>query len=320
MRKKIEFNTAQKKKITASIQKDLGITDPKAIKLYIETCEKTGACIPIFATSSLLHNSHLQHSDGCYIDDIESMFPGLKEENIDVVVAATLLDYKRDFVCFDIHFRGTEENPGITIGNEKALGEKTDGGLLISHIDHLSPAVAARFIAYNNKMFKKRVFPPNMPIYKFDLVHVETKAGGEPVLAICCVADTNGPLYVHNPNNRIARRNPYYFIERGDHSKKAKIMATAHRASCPQTGRAKTAGSITDLDYLRNMIKSSLKNGGKVAKEHHKLYADAIIKRMNIKRKTPSFYERISALEAQNPKKPNLIPAFSGSNKAQAHA
>ncbi|GJL85706.1 MAG: hypothetical protein DHS20C02_14810 [Micavibrio sp.] len=294
MSKKINFTVEQKEQIRQALADHVKISNLETQNAFIEQIENTGA-VNAFGAGSLLEYSHLQNADKTFIDDIESMFSGLKKQDIIEVTPAPLEGYSKDFVCFDIHYRGTDESPGITIGIEKSEGASTPGGVLKTSIEHLDSNVAANFISYYMEKFADREMPPNMPIYTFDFLPVTTEVG-ETVIVLSCVADTEGPLYIHNPNNRFAQKDASYYIERDDEQRKAQIIGTAMGNPQKSDGSLKPQGSVTDLDYLRGVIKSSIEQGVEVETRFHRLYASAVIERAKLSREVRAgleHYEKI---------------------------
>lgn len=282
MSNKITFSGVQKEQIGQALSDYLFISDETAKESFIRNVEQTGT-LSAFGAGSLLSYSHLQEADGTFKKDLADKFPTIDQKSLVKVTPATLKDYQKDFVCFDIHYRGTPEKPGITIGNEFKKGAETSGGILETKIDHLDPNVAANFVCYYLEKFNQREAPPNMPIYKFEMIGVEVE-GGCKVSSIVCVADQTSDLYIYNPKNRFAKTRPFYRIERelqGDNVK-AFIMATAYNDKRPD-GSPKGPGAITDLDYLRNLINDSMAKGVEVESRFHELYASAVLERMRLK-------------------------------------
>ncbi|HBR68581.1 MAG TPA: hypothetical protein DEA55_04305 [Rhodospirillaceae bacterium] len=281
MSNKITFNDAQKEQIRQALSDYLFISDGAAKESFIRSVEQTGT-LSAFGAGSLLSYSHLQEADGTFKKDLADKFPGIDQASLVKVTPATLKDYEKDFVCFDIHYRGTPEKPGITIGNEFKKGAETPGGILETKIDHLGADSAANFVCYYLEKFNQREAPPNMPIYKFEVINVESEDGRK-VPSIVCVADRASDLYIYNPENRFAKTRPFYQIERGPQGDniKAFIMAAAYNDKRPD-GSQKGPGAITDLDYLRNLINDSMAKGVEVESRFHGLYTSAIRERMKI--------------------------------------
>jgi len=308
MDKKIAFNEEQKQQIKLALADHLYMTEEQAQDNFIKIVEETGT-LNAFGAGSLLTYSHLQNADKAFKDDIATMFPGIDPETVFQVTPATLNDYVKDFVCFDIHYRGTPEKPGITIGNEPKEGAKTPGGILETKIDHLDPNIAANFVAYYLEKFNIREAPPNMPVYKFEMIDVQV-SDGRIIPGIVCVADQNGPLYIYNPENRFAQQSSFYHFTRGpeDDEKKAYIMAAAYNEKNPD-GKLKGPGAVTDLDYLRNMINDSLEKGIEVESRFHKLYASAVLARMKL---DPAESRKLEGFEHQDKRgnMPQLLGPF----------
>ncbi len=254
MDNKIEFNEGQRAMMVQARIDHLNMTEEEA-NAHVDYVEMTGEVIE-FGAGSLLNYSHLQNPDGTFKDDLAKLFPGLDPKTVfEKTITARIEGYESDFVCYDTHYRGTPEKPGITIGVDKKEDGFTDGGLLITKIDRLDPNVAAAFDVYNLEKFKEREFPPNMPIYNFKLLEA-TVDGGQTKKGLVCVADATGPLYIYNTNNQFAEKDPKYAIARGPEGDaiKNEIMATAGCPIDPKTGDAKGKGSVTNADYARNLI------------------------------------------------------------------
>lgn len=310
MAKKIEFTEAQRDQVKLALRDHLHIADETAQDAFVNAVEETGA-LRAFGFGSLLSYSHLQEPNGKFKDDLGAMFPGLIQSDVIKTSPAKLEGYNRDFVCFDIVYRGTPEKPGITLGLDKAEGGVTSGGTLETKIDHLNPNVAANFIEHYLKRFSERESPPNMPIYTFGLLNVATKNGAS-VSALVCIADENGPLYIHNPENRFAKSEPEkYAIGRDEngYAKKVAIMATALNPLKPDGSGPKAKGAVTDLDYLKNMINDSMAKGVTVEPRFHRLYADAVIHRMHM---GPEIRAEMQSFErdAQASNKPDILGDF----------
>lgn len=306
MTKKIEFSAEQRNQIKLALQDCLQIANGETKDHFVDEIETSGT-LRAFGFGSLLSYSHLQEPDKKLKDNLLEMFPGLDNEI--VKTAPAVLDgYQRDFVCFDIVYRGTPDKPGITLGLDKSPEGKTNGGILETRIDGMDPNVAANFIEYYLKKFAEREMPPNMPIYTFDFINVTAK-DGTTTPALVCIADPNGPLYVHNSKNRFAA-DPAYVIGRDDdgYAKKIHIMATALNPLKPN-GDPKTNGAITDLDYLRNLIDDSMAKGIPVESRFHRLYADAVHHRMGVGRE---FRDEMKAFErtGKSANTPDLLGDF----------
>jgi len=110
---------------------------------------------------------------------------------IDRAIPAHLDGHVRDYCCADTHYRGSVDNEGVTLGLRTDAEGTTPG--MVLEIDIHSDQQAAEAIA----AFAKREDPPDMPIYRFDMMDV-TLPDGRTVKALACVADENGPLYRGN--------------------------------------------------------------------------------------------------------------------------
>lgn len=255
--KLIEFNEGQRTQIIEAAREYLMITDDADLNAFVDHIEQTGQ-ISAFGVGSLLDYSHLQNANGTFKDDLEAEFPGMNENNVFSIHSGTAQGVEANFCCFDIFYRGTEEDPGVTIGNEKIDGAATEGGLLITQIDHLDPNVAANFTERYLQRFNERECPPNMPIYKFELMDIEMRDGSINK-GLVCVADEKGPLSVRNVDNRYAQGNPgseYYMPNNAIGAERAAaVLAVAAGSPTDAKGNTKPAGKITDMDYLRNTIK-----------------------------------------------------------------
>lgn len=256
--KLIEFNEGQRTQIVEAAREYLMITDDAQLEAFVDHIEQSGQ-ISAFGVGSLLDYSHLQHPNGAFKDNLEEEFPGLNENNVFSTHAGAAQGIEATFCCFDIFYRGTEEDPGVTIGNEKIDGAQTEGGLLITQLDDVDPNVAANFVERYLQRFNERECPPNMPIYKFELMDIELRDGTS-TKGLVCVADDEGPLYTRNVNNRYAQgnENSIYYMPanaEGQDRASAVIAVAAGSPTNPSTGELKPRGKITDMDYLRNTIK-----------------------------------------------------------------
>lgn len=243
--------------------------DSKA--LYASSIEEDGI-LRRFGAGSLLTYSHLEIGppvDGVnqWKPSLLEKFPNINLDRIYTVKKAVLEGYENDFVCFDTHYRGTKESPGITIGIDEVEGGITNGGVLETKLSELglNEAEMLEFIKYDAEEFVAREFPPNMPIYKFSLKEVEYSDGSSrPSLA--CIADQQGPLYAGNLS----------FKER------AGTLGTAMGPTInPSTGLAKGKGMITDIDYMRTTIDSMINKNVPVPARFIILYQAAIEIRNN---------------------------------------
>lgn len=220
-----------------------------------------------FGAGSLLTYSHLE--TGPPIDGVRQWkpsllekFPNINTKKIYKTVNAALEGYENDFVCHDIHYRGTKENKGITIGIDEVSGGITHGGILETNLFELglNENEILEFIKYDAEQFVDREFPPNMPIYTFKIKDLKLESG-EIVPGLVCVADKNGPLYAGNL----------------DFSKRAAILASAMGPTVnPKTGEAKGKGMVTDIDYMRTTIDSMIKKNVPVPERFMTLYEAAI--------------------------------------------
>ncbi|MBL4803889.1 MAG: hypothetical protein JKY71_03405 [Alphaproteobacteria bacterium] len=256
--KLIEFNDDQRAQIIDAAREYLTMTDEAELNAFVENIEQTGQ-ISAFGVGSLLDYSHLQNANGTFKDDLQTEFPGMNENNVFSTYAGSAQGIEATFCCFDIFYRGTEDHPGVTIGNEKVDGAETEGGLLITQLDHLDSDVAANFVERYLQRFNERECPPNMPIYKFEMKDIELR-DGTMTKGLVCVADDEGPLYTRNVENRYAQGNPgsaYYMPDNeiGENRAAAVIAVAAGSPTDPRSGAVKPAGKVTDMDYLRNTIK-----------------------------------------------------------------
>ena len=240
--------------------------DEESRSLYTSSVEEDGI-LRRFGAGSLLTYSHLE--SGPAVDgekqwkpSLLEKFPNINTDEIYTVKNAALEGYENDFVCQDIHYRGTKENPGITIGIDEVDGGITNGGVLETNLANLglSGEEMLEFIKYDAEEFVAREFPPNMPIYKFGFKEV-TFDDGSIKASLACIADQEGPLYAGNMS----------FTER------AEILGTAMGPTInPSTGEAKGKGMITDIDYMRTTIDSMINKGVPVPDRFIVLYQAAI--------------------------------------------
>ena len=256
--KLVSFSEEQRAQIIDAAREYLMIKDEAELSALVDHIEQSGQ-ISAFGVGSLLDYSHLQNANGTFKDNLEADFPGMNENNVFSTRAGAAQGIEATFCCFDIFYRGTEDAPGVTIGNEKIDGAETEGGLLVTQLDHLDPAVAANFVERYLQRFNERECPPNMPIYKFELMDIELR-DGTATKGLVCVADDQGPLYVRNVDNRYAQGNPgseYYMPANdiGENRAAAVIAVAAGSPTDPRSGAVKPAGKVTDMDYLRNTIK-----------------------------------------------------------------
>ncbi len=306
MSKKIEFQDHHREQIANALQDNLGISDSETQHRYIDDIEESGV-IRGFGFGSLLTYSHLQNSDGTFKDSLAENFPSIESDDLINLKPATLNGYEKDFVCYDIHYRGTSEDPGITLGLDQIEGGKTPGGVIETPVADMTPDMAAGFVQYYLEEFAQREMPPNMPIYTFDFLEVEV-TNGTTVPALVCIADDEGPLYIHNENNDFAKQDPSYYIERGDTAAKAEILAVAHGGDdAPGAG---VLGKQTDLDYLRGVIDSSFDNNIPVESRFHDLYTMAVIERTKLEPEERKYLESME-LEGSASNKFELLTAFS---------
>ncbi len=221
-----------------------------------------------FGCGSLLEYSHLESAPGQFKASLLEKFPNINTERLFEVISANLVGYKKDFVCKDIHYRGKLEDPGITFGLDACEESSASGGILVTDLAELglSPDEYVDFIVYYFEEFANREFPPNMPIYTFDFLPVETD-NGQTVFSLSCVADEKGPLYVGHWSLK----------------ERAAIIATARGpAFKPGTDEPKSKGMMTDLDYLRTVMDTSIKNGVAIEAHVFDLYYAAILARRDL--------------------------------------
>jgi cation transport regulator ChaC len=273
MTKKISFSTEQQLQIRLALTDHVKMTDEAAQTSFIADLEEH-AELRAFGAGSLLNYSHLQNDNGTFKDDLLLTF-GIDPSKAIVIEPARLEGYDKDFVCYDTHYRGTPQAPGITIGLERTQGAATDGGILTTRIDYLGPKFAANFTEYYLQKFAEREMPPNMPIYTFQQLTATTR-DGQKVPALACVADQNGPLYIHNPNNQFAQSNPLYYVARGDDQKRAQILASAMGNPVKPDGSIKPKGRVTDLDYLRGVIDAYIEKDVPIDGKFVRLYLMAV--------------------------------------------
>lgn len=258
------FSDTEKAEIRQHIIKELNLTD-EASDMFVNYVEQSGT-LPAFGVGSLLTYSHLETSPP--ENGQENFKPSFLTEfpNIDLAAlkqkeGATLEGFAKDFVCYDIHYRGTNEEPGITIGIDEVEGASTNGKIIMTNMQDigLERAQIIPFIKYYVTEYKNREFPPNMPIYKFDFKPMRLEDGSiAPALA--CIADQNSPLYAGHLSVR----------------EKADILAQAGGPVNPTTGEAKKPGMITDMDYMRNTINSSIEEDVEVPDRFINLYTMAL--------------------------------------------
>ncbi|MGN7439270.1 MAG: gamma-glutamylcyclotransferase [Alcanivorax sp.] len=312
MNKKIGFEAEHREQIATALSENLGIKNEDTQNRFIDAIEQSGM-IRGFGFGSLLTYSHFQNADNSFKPELTENFPDIDTEGLIKVKPATLYGYERDFVCYDTHYRGTPEEPGITLGLDQMDDAKTPGGVLETDVSSMSPAMAAAFTQFYLESFAEREMPPNMPIYTFDFLDVDITNRGQ-VPALVCVADNEGPLYIHNENNDFAKQDPDYYIERGDASAKATILATAHGGdNAPGAG---IPGKMTDLDYLRGVIDSSFEKNIPVEPRFHDLYTRAIIERASMDPDDRDFLESME-LDGDASNKINLLEEFT--RKVEAH-
>lgn len=310
MTKMIKFDQSQRAQIEQAAMEFYGL-DEAGAKSYVENIEQTGY-LEVYTGGSLINYSHLQNDDKTfknYGEDkkngvegipIETQFPGIKTDELFENVNVRLEGYNNDFVCYDIHYRGTPEEPGITIGMDKVDGATAHGTVMRTRISHLDPQVAADFACYYMERLKQREFPPNMPIYTLKPLEVKDKHGNV-YNAVVCVADQNGPLYIHNRENRYAQKDQSYYIPRGEEGfdRVVEIMAVAGNPVNPDTGEAKDKGKITDFDYLKNAVQGFRKEGVQIPAKHMRLLTAIAKYRMDNGITFPK-YEEMSASALQD--------------------
>jgi len=97
-------------------------------------------------------------------------------------------------------YGGTEEFPSLMLGLEADEDGSTPG--VVSELNLFEMAAengvepSADDIVTYLREWNKRENPPNNEVYKFDFVKVVPSTGGDPVLAVACVADPLGGLFV----------------------------------------------------------------------------------------------------------------------------
>jgi cation transport protein ChaC len=262
------FSKDQRAQIRQALNSSLGVTDTSIqdkIISEIETSEKIRA----FGYGSLITYAHTE--------DVTNSSP------------AVLNGWSRGMVCFDTFYRGTPENPGLTMGlDEGTESDKTFGAVLETQLDPSDmKKTTDRVIDYIEK-FGARERPPNMPIYTFQLQQVDL-IGGDKVNAITCVADCQSELYVGQMLSL---------------EEKAEIIA---KSMGNPEGR--DIGKVTDLDYLKGVIDSSIDQNIPVESNLHDLYLLSVMIRENL---SPEIQERLEEYEPVNShgQAPPLFAAF----------
>lgn len=233
----IDFSEHEVARIREVLQSTPGVSDESIEQQIIDIRE---GYLDVYGCASLLQHSHLETAPGEFKESLLDQFPTVDTSKLYTMSSANLLGYKKDFVCYDVYYRGTHNDPGITIGLDPCEGEVVEGGVLTTDITSigLDRDQYVDFIVYYFEQFKDREFPPNMPIYKFEFLPVQM-ADGRTVKPLSCVADTEGPLYAGDLT----------FMER------AQILAHAKSLPVvPGTETPKSKGMVTDLDYLRYVI------------------------------------------------------------------
>lgn len=254
--------------------------------------EKTGQ-IAGFGVGSLLNYSHLESElpkDGQkqWKPDLKN-FPLLNHDRLFEIIPGKLENYRSDFVCKDIFYRGTKDNPGITLGIDEAPGSFAGGGSLVTNVKSYvsdDPEIATLFFEYYMKQFADREFPPDMPIYAFQLKDI-TNHDGTKTPALCCLADQNSHLYVGHLKE----------------TERAKIIGSAHGPDHnPATGVKKPVGGVTGLDYLRNVIQKRIDKDVIVEPHLMELYALSITQRQNLNADEIAHLEsfEVDGIHAQN--------------------
>lgn len=301
----MSINFSQENKLAiADALASVGVTNEDSQNKWIDHAANT-ATATAFGAGSLLTYTHLQTSDGTAKESFSERFPSISDPNsLTKITPAVLEGYKPDMVCFDTHYRGTKEAPAITLGIEKSEGAELSGGILETSLEGMSPDMATNFLIYYLEEFKDREFPPDMPIYAFDVV----EAGGVPVLG--CLADTTGPLYIHNENNDYAQKDSAYFFEKGDVVAIAHNIASAHGPTHdPSTGAEKPLGKITPLDFLRDLVDSSIERDIPVDKGIMNLYVASVEERQNLPAGQRMALEKFE-VEERHARTPDLLNDF----------
>lgn len=305
----IAFTAEQRDSVATALEEQVGVTDTHKQKAFIDTIAQT-ASVNGFGAGSLLTYSHLQNGDGSIKQGILDDFPTVDHAHMTTMTPAVLEGFQRDFVCFDTFYRGTPDAPGITLGLEASSEGKTNGGVLKTSLEGMSPEMATAFVVRYLEEFRDREFPPNMPIYTFDVVEVEQKDGTK-VPCLACVADQDGELYIHNPDNRYAKQDAQYYFEKGDVEARARHIAGAHGPTHdPKTKQAKAPGKVTNLDYWRDLISDSIAKQVPIEPHLMQLYTRAVEIRH---REMPKDQKQaLEALERQGDQSNTLsiLPAF----------
>jgi cation transport regulator ChaC len=247
---------------------NLGL-DENSQQNFMDYVEKTGM-LTTFGYGSLLSYSHLESSapengPRKWKPSLKEKFPSIDTERLYSIQKAALYGYEKDFVCRDIFYRGTPESPGITMGLCDSSEAVAEGGILQTNLKDIgiSRDEVVSFIGYYLEQFKDREFPSNISIYKFAFKFLETSEEKiQPGLT--CIADTHSHLYAgHLP-----------FADR------AEILAT-NMGPAIKDGKARPAGAVTNLDYLRNTIDGMISKGLPVDDRLIKYYALAVDMRNN---------------------------------------
>ena len=265
------FSESQKSAMRSVLSERLGLNKTAKNRL-IQNFEQTGT-LSGFGAGSLLTFSHLEKNPPekteprIFKSSLLEQFPNIDLENIYCLTPASLENFENDFVCQDIHYRGTKESPGITIGMNEVNGSITNGKTLDTDCKALSLNTdqAANFFTLYMNEFANREFPPNMPIYKFDFKDVLLE-NGDHKPALVCVADKDSHLYAGHLNME----------------ERAAIIATSMGPTHdPTSGEKKPKGMITDMDYLRTTIDSMIEEDVIVPDRFIGLYSMAIALRHN---------------------------------------
>ncbi len=288
------FTEAQKEKIRLAGSHP---TQVKGLDRLIEYYEQTGK-LPAFACGSLITYSHLESvkpdKDGTrnWKEGLGQQFPDIDPDKLFSVQRARLPGYVRDFVCYDVFYRGKVESPGVTFGLDEREGESAYGAIV--HCDvgaQISdPQIAADFAAFYLQEFFKREYPSKMPIYRFELKDAELEDGGV-IPGIACVADKDAVV----PGTDIA-----LYAGGLSFQERAQILASAFQDVNPDTGEPKKLGMMTDLDYVRFMIHCSMEVGIAVDPELIDIYTLAVHIRDSLPQEQKNFLQSIEEDGAHN--------------------
>ena len=291
----ITFTDIQKNQIGKAITDFLYIDDQDTVNAMIDDIEATGK-ISAFGVGSLLTYNHLQEPTQAYKHDLEALF-GISPEDLIEGGKGSANGIRADFCCFDNTYRGTPENPGITLGCEKIEDAEADGGFVTANLAKIVTAEpgsqehaiqltnAANLVNLYLEEFNNREFPAGMPIYKFEILDV-TAEDGRAQKAIACIADNEGPLYTRNSTNDYAARQEKTISHFPDNAegmeRTAQVIAESMGNPLKENGEQKARGAVTNLDYLKATIKGYMDREMRIPPGMIKLYNKSIEYRMNM--------------------------------------